>query len=51
VLWKLFIQDRDVEVDEVNTCQVEDKDVLKGIEENDKRAAKEEARAAAKPKK
>lgn len=48
---KQRIQDRDVEVDEENTCQVEDKDVLKEIEENEKRADKEEARASAKPKK
>jgi hypothetical protein len=45
------IQDRAVEVDEENTCQVEDKDILKEIEENEKRADKEEARATAKPKK
>ncbi len=44
---KQRIQDRDVEVDEENTCQVEDKDVLKEIEENQKRADKEEARATA----
>jgi len=49
---KQRIQDRDVEVDEENTCQVEDKDVLKEIEENEKRAGKEEeTRATAKPKK
>ncbi len=48
---KQRIQDRDVEVDEENTCQVEDKDVLKEIEENQKRADKAEAKAAAKPKK
>ena len=48
---KQRIQDRDVEVDEENTCQVEDKDVLKEIEENEKRADKEEAKANAKPKK
>ena len=46
---KTRIQDRDVEVDEENTCQVEE-DLLKEIEENEKRADKE-ARAAAKPKK
>ena len=33
---KQRIQDRDIEVDEENTCQVEDKDVLKEIEENEK---------------
>jgi hypothetical protein len=48
---KQRIKYRDVEVDEENTCQVEDKDVLKEIEENEKRADKEEARATAKPKK
>ena len=46
---KQRIRDRDIEVDEENTCQVEDKDVLKEIEENEKRV--EEARATAKPKK
>lgn len=46
---KQRIQDRDVEVDEENTCQVEDKDMLKEIEENEKRV--EEAIATAKPKK
>jgi hypothetical protein len=45
------IQDRVVEVDEENTCQVEDKDVLKEIEEHEKRADEEEAKAVAKPKK
>ena len=44
---KQRIQDRDVEVDDEHTCQVEDKDVLKEIEENEKRADKEEARATA----
>ena len=48
---KQRIQDRDVEVDEENTCKVEDKDVLKEIEEHEKRADKEEAKATAKPKK
>ena len=48
---KQRIQDRDVEVDEENTSQVEDKDVLKEIEEDEKRADKEEDRATAKPKK
>jgi hypothetical protein len=48
---KQRIQDRDVEVDEENTCQVEDKDVLKEIEENEKRADREEARVTANPKK
>ena len=46
---KQRIQDRDVEVDEENTCQVEE-DLLKEIEENEKRA-EEEAGASAKPKK
>ncbi len=44
---KQRIQDRDVEVGEDNTCQVEDKDVLNEIEEHEKRADKEEARATA----
>jgi hypothetical protein len=48
---KQRIQNRDVEVDEENTCQVEDKDVLKEIEEHEKRADEEEAKAVAKPKK
>ena len=48
---KQRIQDQDVEVDEENTCQVEDEDVLKKIEEDEKRADEEEARAAAKTKK
>ena len=48
---KQRVQDRDVEVDEENTCQVEDKDVLKEIEEDEKRADKEEAKATANPKK
>ena len=48
---KQRIQDRDVEVDEENTCQVEDKNILKEIEENEKRVDKEEAKATAKPKK
>jgi hypothetical protein len=37
-------------VDEENTCQVEDEDLLKEIEEDKKRVDEEEARAAAKPK-
>jgi hypothetical protein len=45
------IKDRAVEVDEENTCQVEDEDLLKEIEEDEKRADEEEARATAKPKK
>lgn len=45
------IQDRAVEVDEENTCQVEDEDLLKEIEEDEKTADEEEARATAKPKK
>ena len=44
------IQDRAVEVDEENTCQVEDEDLLKEIEEDEKRADEEEARTS-KPKK
>ena len=44
---KQRIQDRDVEVDEENTCQVEDKEVLKEIEEDEKREDEEEARATA----
>jgi hypothetical protein len=44
---KQRIQDRDVEVDEENICQVEDKDLLKEIEE-DQRKADEEAKASAK---
>ena len=48
---KQRIQDRDIEVDEENTCQVEDKDILKEIEEHEKRADNEEARATANPKK
>ena len=50
-LAKHRIQDRVVEVDEENTCQVEDEDLLKEIEENEKRADKEEAIASASPKK
>jgi hypothetical protein len=41
------IQDRDVEVDEENTCQVEDKELLKEIEDGEKRADKEEAKTTA----
>ena len=37
---KQRIQDRDVEVDEENTCQVEDKELLKEIEDGEKRADK-----------
>jgi hypothetical protein len=48
---KQRIQDRDVEVDEENTCLFEDKDVLKEIEENEKRADKQESKATPKPKK
>jgi hypothetical protein len=44
---KQRIQDRDVEVDEENTCQVEDKELLKEIEDGEKRADKEETRATA----
>ena len=45
------IQDRAVEVDEENTCQVEDKELIKEIEEDEKREDEEEAKATAKPKK
>jgi hypothetical protein len=45
------IQDRVVEVDEENTCQVEDEDLLKEIEEDERKVDEEEVRAAAKPKK
>jgi hypothetical protein len=45
------IQDQAVVVDEENTCQLEDKDVIKEIEEDERRANQEEARATAKPKK
>ncbi len=48
---KQRIQDRDIEVDDENTCQVEDKDLLKEIEEDERKADEEEARASAKPKK
>jgi hypothetical protein len=48
---KQRIQNRDIEVDEENTCQVEDKNVLKELEENEKRVDEEEARATANPKK
>ena len=45
------IQDRVVEVDEENTCLVEDEDLLKEIEEDERKADEEEAKATAKPKK
>jgi len=45
------IKDRAVEVDEENTCQVEDKELIKEIEEDEKREDEEEAKATAKPKK
>ncbi len=45
------IQDRIVEVDEENTCQVEDEDFIKEIEEDERKADEEEARVATKPKK
>ena len=45
---KKRIQDRDIELDEENICQVEDKDVLKENEENEKKANEEEARATEK---
>ena len=47
---KQRIQDRVVEVDEENTCQVEDEDLIKEIEEDERKADEEEARATAKPK-
>jgi hypothetical protein len=34
---KQRIQDRDVEIDEENTCQVEDEDLLKKIKEDEKK--------------
>jgi hypothetical protein len=45
------IKDRAVEVDEENTCQVEDEDLIKEIEEDERKADEEEARAPANPKK
>ena len=48
---KQRIQDRDVKVDEENTCQVEDEDLLKEIEEDETKADEEEDRATTKPKK
>ena len=45
---KQRIQDRDVEVDEENTCQIDDEDLIEEIEEDERKA--EEARATAKPK-
>ena len=47
---KQRIQDRDVGVDEENTCQIEDEDLLKEIEEDERKADEEEAKAAVKPK-
>jgi hypothetical protein len=44
------IQDRVVEVDEENTCLVEDEDLIKEIEEDERKADEEEAKATAKPK-
>ena len=44
------IKDRVVEVDEENTCQVEDEDLIKEIEEDERKADEEEAKATAKPK-
>jgi hypothetical protein len=38
-------------VDEENICQVEDKDWLKEIEEDQRKADEEEVRASANPKK
>jgi hypothetical protein len=48
---KQRIQDREVEVDEENTYQIEDEDLLKEIEEDQRKADEEEARASANPKK
>ena len=48
---KQLIQDRAVELDEENTCQVADEDLLREIEEDERKADEEEARAAANPKK
>ena len=45
------IKDRVVEVDEENTCQIEDEELLKELEEDERKADEEEARATAKPKK
>jgi len=45
------IKDRAIEVDEENTCQVEDEDLIKEIEEDERKADEEEGRATAKPKK
>ena len=45
------IQDRAVEVDEENTCLVDDEDLIKEIEEDERKADEEEARATAKLKK
>jgi hypothetical protein len=44
------VQDRAVEVDEENTCQVENEDLLKEIEEDKRKTDEKEARAAAKQK-
>jgi hypothetical protein len=45
------IKDRAVEVDEENTCQIEDEELLKELEEDERKTDEEEARATAKPKK
>ena len=37
-------------MDEENTCLVEDEDLIKEIEEDERKADEEEARASAKPK-
>ena len=50
-LAKHRIQDRVVEVDEESTCQVEDEDLLREIEEDERKSDEEEAKATAKPKK
>ena len=45
------IQDSAVEVDEENTCQVEDEDLIKEIEEDERKVDEEEAKATANQKK
>jgi hypothetical protein len=47
---KYRIQDRAAEVDEENICQIEDEDLLKEIEEDERKADEEEAKATAKKK-
>jgi hypothetical protein len=48
---KQRIQDRDVEVDEENTCEVEDETLIKEIEEDERKSDEEEAKADPKTKK